>query len=171
MYSNIVGIPIFEEDGQRPISTVKDVIMDPERGKAVALVVDINQNKVITPHDILSLGDILKIRGREVIIDGSDVIRVEEIQKRNVRILNNRVETKEGEYLGKVVDYSLELSGLNLQKIYVAKGFMGVVRYGGRMIPAKKIVEVLPKKIVVENGLKKVKEKKMERGLSDVAVG
>jgi len=168
MFTNIIGTPVVEEDGTRPITTVKDVVMDPERGKIIALIVDANQNKVITPYDILSFGDVIRIQGREVIIDASDVIRIEEVQKINTPIYNNRVETQEGEYLGRVVDFSVEPEGLNLQKLFVAKGFLGIVRHSARIIPAKKIVEVLPEKIVVENQLNKAKEEKAERELSAV---
>ncbi len=157
MYSHILGTPVYEDDALRPVTSVKDVVMDPENGKMAALVVNINRALIITPIDIYSWGDTIKINNRENIISAKEVMRVEELLKRNVRIFGNKVYNKEGDYLGKVYDFTLDSSNFNLNKIYVSKTFFGLLKLSSRIIAAKNIIEILPEKIVV-NDLSTVKE-------------
>lgn len=163
LYTNIVGTAVLVDDGIRPIAIVRDVVMDPDRGKMLALVVDANRNLIIAPMDILSWGDSIRVHSHDVIIDGHDVLRVEEVQRQHNDIYEKRVETEDGEVLGRVVDFSIDGQTYELQKLHVSKVVLGMVRYGGRIISAKKIVEILPSKIIVKNGAEKVVEKSVER--------
>jgi uncharacterized protein YrrD len=158
LYSNIVGMPIFEDGHIHPITSVKDVVMDTERGKIIAVIVDTNKRKVIAPMDIISMGDVLKIHHEAAIIDEDDIIRIKEIREQKTFLFKNTVETREGHYLGKVYDFAVDMSTLHLQKIFVAKGILGIFRYSSKIIPAKKILEILPNKIIVENGVGKAIE-------------
>jgi sporulation protein YlmC with PRC-barrel domain len=150
LFSNIIGTPVVDDDFKHPITTVRDVVIDPESGKLVALVVDINRNLVIAPIDILAWGDTIRIPAHDAVIEGNEILRVAEVQKRNIRIIHNRVETKNKEYIGKVVDFSIDVNDLTLKKLYTAKDILGLVRYDSRIIPAKIIERILPEKIIVK---------------------
>lgn len=163
-YTKIVGLPVVEDDSIRALTTVKDVVVDPERGKVLAFVVDVGRNLIITPMDVISWHDVLHIRSRDEIISGDDVLRIQTVQKRGGRIFHNRVETKDGKYLGKVVDYSIDSHLMDLKKLFVAKDIIGLFRYDGRVIPAKNILEILPEKIVVKEDLAVIKEKVKGKG-------
>ena len=157
-YSKIVGIPVVEDDNLRPLTTVKDLIVDPEMGKVLAFVVDTHRNLIITPIDVISWHDVLHVNNSDVIIHADDVMRVQTVRKNGTRVFGNRVETKGGNFLGKVVDYSIDNQLMVLKKIFVAKGFLGLFRYDNRTIPMKNIIEILPNKIVVKDDLATVKE-------------
>lgn len=163
LYTNILGISVFEDEGVQPLTTVKDVIVDPESGKILAFLVNISRNLVIMPLDIVSFGDVIRIHSHDCIIEASEVLRVEQVQKKDTHIFNNRVETEDGEYLGKAIDFSVETGSYALAKIYVGKVILGMFRYGTRVFTARNIVEILPKKIVVKGGAEKVREKSVER--------
>ncbi len=164
-------MPVVEDDGIRALTTVKDMVVDQESGKVLAFVVNVGQNLIITPMDVLSWHDVLHIRSREEIISGDDVLRVQMVQKGGSRIFHNRVETKDGKYLGKVVDYSIDSNLMDLKKLFVARDILGLIRYDGRVIPAKNILEILPEKIVVKDDLAMVKEKvKEKRTMEEMAL-
>jgi uncharacterized protein YrrD len=170
LYSNIVGTPIKLHGETKPVATVRDIILDPETGKIVALVVNKRTNKIIVPHDVVEWGDILQVHNHDAIIEADEVLRVGEILKRNAHhIFQNKVVSVDGENLGIVTDYAIDARALKLTKLFVAKVFLGLIRYGSRIINEKNIIEILPDRIVVKN-LQEVKEEKGVKA-EDLAVG
>jgi len=168
LFSNIIGTPVVDDDFKHPITVVRDVIIDPERGKLIALVVDVGRNLVIAPIDILAWGDTIRIPAHDAIVEGSDILRVAEVQKKNIGIFHSKVETKKKEYIGKVVDFSIDSHDLSLKKLYTAKDILGLVRYDSRIIPAKIIEQILPKKIIVKMNIVNLPEE--SRGIVEEAV-
>ncbi|MFA5948445.1 MAG: PRC-barrel domain-containing protein [Candidatus Gracilibacteria bacterium] len=168
LYSHIIGTPIFEEDIRRPIAAVRDVVMDTETGKVIAFVVNTYKNLVVAPVDVVSFGTAIKIHP-DAIISGEEVLRVSAVQKKGIRIYKNRVFTKSGIELGRVIDFSIDAKMLVLKNLYVAKGVLGFLHYGSKIIPAKCIIEVLHEKIVVQDST--VKEALKEEILNEVSVG
>ncbi len=106
--STILGIPVFENEEVRPLTTVKDLVIDPESGKLIGVIVDVNKNLIIAPFDIYSWKEVIRINNRALIVSADEVLRVEEVQKSGKFIHNCRVYSKDGDYLGKVVDYSID---------------------------------------------------------------
>ncbi|MFA6917378.1 MAG: PRC-barrel domain-containing protein [Candidatus Gracilibacteria bacterium] len=158
LFTNIIGTKVVDDDLKRPIALVRDVVIDPERGILVALIVNGNKNLVIAPVDILSWGDTIRIPAHDAIIEGHEIFRVAEVQKKGIKIFRNRVETRKNEYIGDVVDFSIDSNSLALKKIYTSKSFLGLIRYDHRIIPAKNIEEILIDKIIVKGNFQKVRE-------------
>ncbi len=158
LYTDIVGSAVVEIASSRPTTTVKDLVVDPENGKLIAFVVDLRKNLVIAPIDVLSWGLTISINSHDSIVEGNEILRVDAVQQRNIPIIHQKVETKDGEYLGSVNDYAINTKDFSLRKIYVAKGFLGLIRYETRIIPAKQIVEMLPDKIIVKDPHQEVRE-------------
>lgn len=169
LFSNIVGTAVVDDDGHL-ITTVRDVVIDPESGKLIALVVDISRNLVIAPMDILSFGDVVRVPAHDAVVDGKEILRVAEVQKRHTYIFHNRVEAKNGEYIGNVIDFSIDSRDLHLKKIYTAKSLIGFFRYDQRIIPAKLIEKILHDKIIVKENMNTVREKQAV-AMEDLAVG
>jgi len=160
LYSNIIGTPVIEDDVFRAIAVIRDVVVDPESGNVVAFIVDPSRNMVIAPVDVLSFGEFIKIHSSESIVEGKEIFRIDRVQKRGIKIMGNRVESKDEEYIGKVVDFSIDAKTLTLKRLFTAKGFLGLIRYDQRIIAAKNIIEILPEKIIVKENLKTSKEEK-----------
>ncbi len=163
-YSKIIGTAVFN-DGLRPITTVKDLIIDPETAKILAFVVNINKKLIIAPLDILSWEESIKVHNGEVIIEATEVLRIENVLNSQITVLNNKVYTKNGEYLGKVIDFSVDDQSYLLKSLYVAKGILGLLRYQSRIISYKDIIEIKKDKIIVKEVLKKVKIDKKEKNI------
>jgi len=169
-FSNIVGSPIFAEGNIRPLTTVKNLVIDPENGKLVALVTDVHRNRIVSYMDIISWGRVVKVHDGDSIIDGNDVIKVEKLQKEGFEMIGAKVETKKGEVLGKVYNYYMNTSIMNLQRICTAKGFLGLLRYETRVISAGDIIEMKRGKIIVKNNFGVVKvEANQQVALEDAA--
>lgn len=172
LYSHIVGTPVFEDDLPRPFTTVKDIVMDPERGKLIAFVVHVAKNRVIAPIDVVYWKEVVKVNDRGVVVKGKEILRVEEVQKNGIRFMHNKVETEDGKVLGKVINFAVDNKTYELRSLLVAKSVLGFIRYDTKIVKADQIVEVLPEKIVVKSDLKTVKEEAKSRvSMEDVAVG
>ncbi len=169
LYTKILNTPIREDDEVRPITTVKDLIVDPENGVVVGVVVNQNAKLIVAPHDILSFGDTIFVHGREAIVQIEDVLRADTVFKKGLKIFHNKVVTESGKELGIVADFSIDTKSLILQKIFVAKSIFGILHYDQRIIPAKNIVEIKAEKIIVKDDLGIVKEKERVR-VEDLAV-
>ncbi len=169
LYSNVIGSPIFEGDSPTAFSTVKDIVMDPENGKMLALVVNLKKNLIITPMDIFEWKMAIKIHNHDVVTEAEDVLRVAEVQKGGIKILNNKVETEGGDAIGKVFDFTVDSDAGHLVKIYVAKTHFGLFRGEAKIISTKHIVEIKKGKIVVKSGLSKIKEEE-KAVVKDMAV-
>ena len=107
---------------------------------------------------------------RSDIIEGSEILRVDAVQRKEIKVFQNKVMSKDGDYLGMVNDFSIDSKSLVLKKLFVAKGFMGLVRYQSRIINKKDIIEILADKIVVKNNLGEVPQEAEGVVASDLAV-
>lgn len=171
LYSNVVRAHVGEYDTRRAITTVKDVIIDPENGKLLALIVDLRKNLIVAPIDIVFWTDRILISGHDAIIEASEVMKVAEVLKKKIRIFKACVETENGKYLGQVIDFSIGNKDFALKKLFVAKGFLGLFHYENRVIPWKNIIEILPEKIIVKNDLQTVKEESVVGVAEDFVAG
>ncbi len=165
-YSNIVGTLVFEDDSPRPVAIVKDLVMDPDKGALIAFVLNQNKQLVVSPMDVISFKQVMKINNADNVVEASEILRVSEVLKSERPIYGAKVFTKSGEYLGKVFDFSIDAKTYDLNKIFVAKDILGLFRYNSLIIAAKNIIEVKPYKITVKDN----KEPEKEVGLQKVAV-
>lgn len=158
LYSNIVGTPVLEDDALRPMAIVRDIVVDPLNGLLLAVIVNSKKTQIISAIDIAGWTNVVHIHNRHVIVDAGDVLRISEILKNGFHIFRNRVESENGEYLGKVFDFTIDEVTMCLNKLFIAKEFLGIFRYDNRIMHAKNILAILPDKIIVKNPLKTVKE-------------
>jgi uncharacterized protein YrrD len=158
LYSKILGTPVAIEGSNRPLHTVKDLILDPDRGDLLAFVVDINKNLIVMPSDVLHWSAALVINGMDAIIEAEDVIRVNSVLEDGRGYIESKVETESGEHLGKVFDLTIDDKNDKIRNLYVAKGFLGLVRYQARIIPVDQIIEILEDKIMVKDSLQLIKD-------------
>lgn len=164
LYSKILRCPVVEEDSMRPITGIRDLVIDPADGRVVAVEVTKGREMVISPMDIVSWGSVLKIRDKDDIVEVQDLVRAKEVWDRRAQIFDQRVETEGGKALGRVVDFVIDGKFLILKKLYVARVFLGLFRMESRIIAAKNIVEILPDKIIVKDDLATIKEEAMVGG-------
>ena len=165
-YSNIVGTLVFEEDSPRPVAIVKDLVVDPDKGTTIAFVLNQNKGLVVSPMDVISLKQVMKINSADNVVEAAEILRVSEVLKSGRFVHGAKVFTKSEEYLGKVFDFSIDAKTYDLNKIFVAKDILGLFRYNALIIAAKNILEVKSDKIIVKDS----KEAEKEEDLGKVAV-
>jgi len=150
-YSKLVGMPVYETDGLRPILLVQDVVIDPENGKLLAFIVDERNGIIICPTDVVAVRNGIVVRSEDDLGKYDDVLRVKTVVESVGSLFKKPVVTEDGKTLGKVVDFALDEKFLVLTALHTAKVFLGIVQYDTRIIPAGNIVEFTVAKIVVKN--------------------
>jgi sporulation protein YlmC with PRC-barrel domain len=174
-YSQLIGSPIFSENGQA-VGRIFELIMETETGKLVGFLLAPNGKKVIMAQDVSLWNRQLVISDLDDIFDTEEMVKIQEILKRKIPIIKNRVVSESGDYLGQVFDFALDTKFFTLTKIVVAKNFFGIFQYDEKIIAQKNIVEIKKTAIIVKNpiGLIPVQKhrtpKKVKRKLNiDVA--
>jgi len=97
----------------------------------------ITQGIVVNDHDALSEPD--------------ELVRLKEVLDLNFELLGKSVVTVSKEKLGKVVDYSTEVTTMYVQKIYVGQSIFKTITGGNLGIDRTQIIEVTDKKITVQD--------------------
>lgn len=160
-YRQTVGLPVVSHAGE-VLTAVRDVILDAEKGKIAGFWVTAGKNKVIAPIDILRWDDIMEIGDFHDIIDAHEVTAIEKALEKNLRIFRQKVFTKSGDYVGKVLDFGMNNQYFELTCLVVAKGFLGLIFWDKKIISARDILEVKKDGIIVKDLVTPVKMKKFQ---------
>ena len=117
-YRQTIGLPVISHSRQ-PLTRVRDVIIDTDKGKIVGFFVMGGANRVIAPIDILNWNSAIMINDQEDIVEPHDVHTIGEALKKDTTIYKKRVFTKSGDYLGKVLDFGMNSKLFELTIIVV----------------------------------------------------
>jgi uncharacterized protein YrrD len=156
LYSEIVGSPVVSEFSESRIAKVADVILDPDRGKIIAL--EVTNGMVIAAIDIVKLNSMVVVHDPDHITHPSEILRVQEVIEGGRSFMKKKVVTEDGELVGYVQDYAIDTKTFMLKKINTYKQFF-VFRHDPRIIGWKSIIEVKKDEIVVKGSVKRVKVK------------
>lgn len=157
LYSELIGLSVFDEYSSAPLALIRDILIDPENSKVIAFIV--KNNRIIVPLDVERFGRGLFIKDQNHIVPTDDVLRVAEVVERKTKILGTRVITQNTKiYLGRVVDYEIETRGMMLASIHVAKTFL-FFRFQEKIISHRSIVKINQESIIVKDTRIPSKEK------------
>lgn len=171
-YLSTIGTQIHQHDDGNLLAVVRDVIIDTDTGKIEGfwvkpLTVPLN-NAVIQTSDIIEWKQKIYVKNDSVIGDCEDIIRISEILARDTLIIGNRVESKEGEYLGDVYSLDFDSKELIIRQIYTEKKALGLIGHHKRIFSFNSIIEIKQSVIIVEDKVVK-KEEVIETGLIEDA--
>lgn len=159
LYSSINNLPIITNDNQLA-GYLGEIIISPDNGKVLGFKVLKNKIKGRT---ILASSDILEIDLSRVVIADlnslsrpEEVIRIHQVLSSHIHWMGLGVETETGKKIGKLEDISFERNSFAIKNIYVA-GSLLKSNFLHTIIPATKIIKVLPKKLVIEDTHLKIK--------------
>lgn len=167
-FSHIVGTPVVSATG-RELSRVLDLCLNPDTGKVAGFLLAPSGQKAVSPVDIIDWNTAIIIHDGEDIIPLEEIHQIQKIQESGVKIHRNKVYSKDGTYLGKVINYAIHTHFLTLTKIVVARAFLGLIAYGKLIISSKDILEIKKDGIIVRNLDEPVSVKKLKPGIAPMA--
>lgn len=153
LFSDILGIPVRYRHTHGEAALIKNIIIDHNSGKIVALCSSFNCERIIATQDIISVHrKKIIVSDMHAIVSRSEVVRINQLYNEHVRVYGNAVYDEENTYLGTVIDMELNTKGMFLAAIVVAKTFL-FWSYQQKIISKKQILEITREKIVVKNTL------------------
>ena len=165
--NQIIGLSVFDEQGEY-IASVSDIVIDPERGKAAAIL--LGKGGFILPDRIIDLTDKkILISGGPKTDEASAPFTIKKIVGEDYRLAGSKVETIKGESLGRVKDYAMEAVNFKIKKLFVSGGILKDFIKGELIIFDNQIVEIKKERVVVKDILLK-QEKKSPRGLAEAGI-
>jgi uncharacterized protein YrrD len=105
-------------------------------------------------RDVMTQG--IVVNDHDVLVQPEELVRLSEVLNVSFSLPGKLVVTAGGSKLGKVVDYSVDISSMFIQKIYVGQSIFKSLNGGNLGIDRSQIVEISDKKITVSDLLQKV---------------
>jgi len=146
--STILNLPVAAIEEKAKIGTVKNLIINPENGELIGLIVRktgfiFSTNKILSGHDILDIDkNGVVTRKEENLVDIKEVIRIKKIISSKICVLNQKAVTQSGKYLGRVNDLLIESETLSIVKYYIH----GIIE--DKIFPANKVIEITKKAVI-----------------------
>lgn len=149
LHSQLIGLPFYLLDEEKKGGIITHLILDPEKGNLVALVT--GDNQWIAVLDVAPFnGEYWEISSSEALLEEGELVRVTEIPEQKQWLIHKPVTTKDGEYLGRVDDFVMEMGTLTLTQLYVTKKFL-FLTCEKRIIHQNEILEITEKSVIVKN--------------------
>jgi sporulation protein YlmC with PRC-barrel domain len=152
---------LFQEKAH--VGPVRDVIIAPVDGSFLGVMIfdPIDRmTKVVPASEIKGSGkDFLLIKDYSSLTEPDDVVRIKAALEINPKIIGARVETKSGQYIGKVNNATINFKLMCLERLYVSPASLLEFLAKDLIISAKNIVEIQKDKIIVSDTYATVKEK------------
>lgn len=167
LYTELLGMPVFEEDAAFPFDYVRDLIIDPENGKLLAFL--LSKNSIIVPLDIKKIGSGgVFVHDKRCVLETNEVLRVKKVFERGISIFGAKVIAQSGgEYLGRVVDCEIDTADMFLRAIHVAKMFL-LFRFNERIISYKHIVRITKHAVIVKGSQETVLAKQKQTKITKI---
>lgn len=105
-------------------------------------------------RDILPQG--LVVNDADVLVEASELVRLEKVLKINFQLFGKSVETVSKVKVGKVSDFAVEAETLYIQKIYVSQSLFKSFSGGNLGVDRSQIVEITDKRIIINDLEQKV---------------
>lgn len=162
--SQLANCPILSLHVSAEIARVVEPIVDPDNLRIVGFRVE--GKMVKDTEDILPIASVREFSRMGMVIDSidelvssDDIIRIKEILALNFALPGLKVVTRKGSKLGKVLDYTVEISGWYIQQIIVQRPAIKAFFDPELRIARTQVVEVDDYKVTVKDEHEKVKSK------------
>lgn len=156
----LLNQPVLSLRTGTPVATIIGPIINPNNLHIEGFYCQDNQDKstlVLLPQDIRDvIPQGIVINDHDVLAEPADLVRLQKVLELNFELIGKPVVDTNGQKIGKVEDYATDISSLYIQRIYVTQSFLKSLTGGNLGIDRTQIVEITPKKIVVNEMLSKV---------------
>lgn len=161
MNSRLIGTPVLSIQIGGPIGRVTSSILDPNTLKIIAFRLEgplIRDNNLLDVRSIREYSEYgMVVDDIDELVTDSDVIKIQEILKLNFDLIGLKVETKKGNKLGKVSDFTVTSEDFFTKQIIVKRPVVKSLNDPELIISRQEIVEITDYKVIVKDGEKTVK--------------
>src|SRR3989344_5056065 len=149
LHSTALGTEVIDETDHQLQGVVADLLLDPDRGKIVALLIASPLSPdllALQTQDIISWGQRIHIAEGERLGPPQEILRLEPFLEEKRKVLGQQIRTKSGVIMGKCADIQFNAERFNLEWIFPRKFLRK-----GIPLPATDILEVTEEAIIVKD--------------------
>jgi uncharacterized protein YrrD len=156
-YREFLGLPIRDRLTKGFLGKVYDLIVNPADGEVVAIFTTRDRSMLLPTVDISRVANgVVWVENAEALATPDEIIRIADILRLNVKIIDNKVFTVSRQYLGEVLDFRFETNGWVLTKLDLAKRILSIPTER-KLINSSQIVRIQTKEITVRDAVVEVK--------------
>jgi hypothetical protein len=163
--NRLLNYPVLSLHLGGPIGAVKEVIINPNDLKIMALRVDGPQTGDGEHGDLLNVSNIREFSNLGMIIDSiddlvsdGDVVKLDEVIKLNFDVIGLNVKTKKGNKLGKVFDYTFNPESMLITQFIVKRPLLKAFLDPELVIGRSEIKEINDYELIVKDEEEKIKK-------------
>lgn len=160
--SQIIGAQVLLFQERAFVGEVADVLIDPKDGSFAGIELiapKLKQPLYVPASEIKGFGQkFVLIKGENSLSGKDEVVRIKKILEDRPQILKSKVYQESGGYIGRVEDATLDFKLLSLERLYVNPKISTKFLAESLIIPAKTIIKIEPRKIIIQDGEIKQKE-------------
>jgi len=159
--SQLIGVPVMGLQTGTKLAQTKSPIIDPANLKIVAYIVEgpllSEKPSMLRTADIREQGDVgMIIDSSDEFIGADDVIKIKELYDLGFNLVGTSVIDETNHKLGKVEDYTLELTSFDVTQLNVKRGVFKGLTDTGLLIHRSQIVEINNENIIVRTTAEKI---------------
>ncbi len=158
--ASLVNKPILSLRTGTPIAQISRPLVNPNNLKIEGFYCEdrFDKNQLILLcqdiRDVIPQGFV--VNDHDVLVEASELVRLEKIIALNYDLLGKPVETVDKEKIGKVSDYATEINSMYIQKLYVSQSLLKSFMGGSLSVDRTQVHEITPKRIIINELLGKV---------------
>lgn len=162
-YREFLGLPIRDKSAKGFLGKVYDLVVNPADGEILAIFTNRERSVLLPTVDISRIAnDVVWVENAEALAAPDEIIRIAEVLRLGVHLIDNKVFTVSRQHLGQVLDYRFETNGWVLTKLEVAKRILSIPTEK-KLINSSQIVRITPKEITVRDAVVEVRNEMRER--------
>ncbi len=157
LFSEFNKTLVISRQEKTAIGFLKNVILNPENGKAVGISFETpdrdNMTLVASTSAIVGTGlNFIMIDKIDSVGSPDEIIRVKEILDKGIELIDSKVIDEDGRNMGRVNNYSINLKTLRLRRLYVLSSSLIKLIAKEIIIPEEDIIKIEKNKITVRSG-------------------
>ena len=158
---SLINQPVLSLRTGTPIALAQRAIINPNNLKIEGFYCQDGANRkkelVLLYQDIRDIiPQGLIVNDHDVLAEPEELVRLKDILHLNFELLGKPVVTASGDKVGKVGDYATETTSMFVQKLYISQSLFKSFAGGNLGVDRTQIVEITPRKIVINDLEQKV---------------
>lgn len=158
----LIGLPLAAMETQSKIGEIREVLIEPENGKLLGFLVQQGATgwRIFSPLKALAVVDVkawdphgLVTQSLENLVEPQEIVRIQEVLDKKIKLLGLPAKTESGKNLGKVEDFLIDSVTETVVKIYL-QDLLG----NSRIFAWEKIIKIDQAVILADETLEPPKE-------------
>ncbi len=152
--NQITDLPVMSLQTGQPIAVIERPVINAANLEVKALLCKMKRRKqgVILMRDVRQFAnDCIIVDSFDEIEEAEEIVRLQEVMKRNFNPIDKLVVSESNHRLGRVEDYTINLKTFMVQKLYVHQSLVKSILFNNLVIDRTQIIDVTDRQFTVKD--------------------